>query len=54
MWLKKLFGFNKISPKVNNEPTQNNNQEKPTKNKWLYPTDNFGKLEKGVVYNSKN
>jgi len=20
-----------------------------TKNKWLYPTDNFGKLEKGVV-----
>ena len=21
-----------------------------TKNKWLYPTDNFGKLERGVVY----
>ena len=20
-----------------------------TKNKWLYPTDNFGKMEKGVV-----
>ena len=22
------------------------------KNKWLYPTDNFGKLEKGVVDSS--
>jgi len=21
----------------------------PTKNKWLNPTDNFGKLERGVV-----
>ena len=25
----------------------------PTKNKWLYPIDNFGKLEKGVVYYSE-
>ena len=24
------------------------------KNKWLYPTDNFGKLEKGVVVSSEN
>ena len=24
-----------------------------TKNKWLYTTDNFGKLEKGVVYYSE-
>ena len=23
------------------------------KNKWLYPTDNFGKLEKGVVDSSE-
>jgi len=28
-------------------------QEMPTKNKWLYTTDNFGKLEKGVVYCSE-
>ncbi|MGV8944894.1 MAG: hypothetical protein ACOH1N_00565 [Lutibacter sp.] len=26
----------------------------PTKNKWLYPTDNFGKMEKGVVYESEH
>ena len=24
-----------------------------TKNKWLYPTDEYGKMEEGVVYNSK-
>jgi hypothetical protein len=24
-----------------------------TKNKWLYPTDNLGKLEKGVEFESK-
>jgi hypothetical protein len=24
------------------------------KNKWLYPTDNFGKLEKGVIDSSDN
>jgi hypothetical protein len=24
-----------------------------TKNKWLYPTDNFGKLERGVVTDLK-
>lgn len=24
-----------------------------TKNKWLYPTDNLGKLEKGVEFDSK-
>jgi hypothetical protein len=24
-----------------------------TKNKWLYPTDEFGKMEEGVVYDSK-
>ena len=24
------------------------------KNKWLHPTDNFGKLEKGVVDSSDN
>ena len=24
----------------------------PSKNKWLYPTDEFGDMKKGVVYNS--
>lgn len=27
--------------------------EKTTKNKWLYPADEFGKMEKDVVYESK-
>ena len=27
--------------------------QEPTKNKWLYPTDEFGKLEKDMVYESK-
>ena len=27
--------------------------EVKTKNKWLYPEDNFGKMEKGVVYDSQ-
>ena len=48
MWLKKIFCFNKISPKMNNEPTQNNTQNKPTKNKWLNPEDSFGKLKRGT------
>lgn len=26
--------------------------EMPTKNKWLYPTDEFGKMEKGMVSES--
>jgi hypothetical protein len=25
-----------------------------TKNKWLYPTDEFGKMEEGVVYDAQN
>ena len=48
MWFKNLFGFNKISPKVNNETTQNKTQNKPTKNKWLNPEDSFGKLKRGT------
>ena len=44
MWLKKLFGFNKISLKVNNEPIQ----KKTTKNKWVNPEDSFGKLKRGT------
>ena len=26
------------------------NHQIATKNKWLYPTDSFGKLERGVEY----
>ena len=48
MWLKKLFDFNEISPKVNDQPIQNDTQEKPTKNKWLNPKENFGKLERST------
>ena len=34
--------------------TQKLNQtEIKTKNKWLYPEDSFGKMEKGVVNNSE-
>ena len=40
--------FSKISPKVNDQPIQNDTQEKPTKNKWLHPKDNFGKLKRGT------
>ena len=48
MWLKKLFDFSKISPKFNDQPIQNDTQEKPTKNKWLNPKENFGKLKRGT------
>jgi hypothetical protein len=44
--LAKLFWFlykrNKTNQKVI-KPVMH------TKNKWLYPSDNFGKMEKGVV-----
>ena len=35
----------------NKKITKNNftSQKTTTKNKWLYPTDSFGKMEKGVV-----
>jgi hypothetical protein len=48
MWFKKLFDFSKVSPKVNDQPIQNNTQEKPSKNNWLNPKDNFGKLKRGT------
>lgn len=48
MWFKKLFDFSKVSPKVNHQPIQNDTQEKPSKNKWLNPKDNFGKLKRGT------
>ncbi len=34
------------------ETAKQTNPEIATKNKWLYPTDEFGKMEKGIVYES--
>ena len=47
----------KFLTKFLKKPQKKKSLEKFTisdKNPWLYPTDNFGKFEKGVVYNSKN
>ncbi len=49
-FIKLLFNQNKNEKKVTKEP------KKPIisdKNKWLYPTDEFGKMEKGTEYESK-
>ena len=55
MWLKKLLGFKTVSTKqVKKEPSKNEDSiqigsdKKPTKNKWLHPEDNFGKLKRGT------
>jgi hypothetical protein len=55
MWLKKLFGFKTVSTKkvkkeeIKNEDSIQFGPEKtPTKNKWLHPKDNFGKLKRGT------
>jgi hypothetical protein len=45
-----LFYFLRKKNNANQKITQ---PPKHTKNKWLYPTDSFGKLEKGVVYDSE-
>jgi len=55
MWLKKLFDFKTVSTKqVKKEPLKNEvsiqfgPEKTPTKNKWLHPQDNFGKLKRGT------
>jgi len=55
MWFKKLFGFKTVSTKkVKKEPLKNEDaiqfgsDKKLTKNKWLNPKDNFGKLKRGT------
>ena len=55
MWFKKLFGLKTVSTKqVKKEPIKNIDsiqfglEKKPTKNKWLHPQDNFGKLKRGT------
>lgn len=46
-----------INPEIQNQIITDTgkeiNPEIATKNKWLHPTDEFGKMEKGVVYESK-
>lgn len=46
----------KINPEIQNQIITDTAKEikleMPTKNKWLYPTDEFGKMEKGVVSES--
>jgi hypothetical protein len=39
--------------KIDTEEEINKPLISQTKNKWLYPTDEFGKMEEGVVYDSK-
>jgi hypothetical protein len=55
MWLKKLFGNKTVSTKqvkkeeIKNEVSiQFGPKYLPTKNKWLHPKDNFGKLKRGT------
>ena len=54
--LVQLFCSSNKGNKINKiviKPKMATNIPIPTKNKWLYTTDNFGKLEKGVVYYSE-
>ena len=55
MWLKKLFDFKTVSTKQvkkqllkNEDSIQIGSDKKLTKNKWLNPKDNFGKLKRGT------
>ena len=55
MWIKKLFGIKTVSTKkVKKEEIkiedsiQFGPEKTPTKNKWLHPKDNFGKLKRGT------
>tara|TARA_B110000046_G_C12728271_1_gene287455 strand:+ start:13 stop:225 length:213 start_codon:yes stop_codon:yes gene_type:complete len=52
--VKKLIRL--LVNKLRKQPKKNKIVQKFTisdKNPWLYPTDNFGKLEKGVVHDNK-
>jgi|TARA_B110000240_G_C13440044_1_gene427653 hypothetical protein len=55
MWLKKIFGIKTVSTKKvkkesikNKDSIQFGSNKKLTKNKWLHPKDNFGKLKRGT------
>ena len=55
MWIKKLFGIKTVSTKkVKKEEIKIEDsipfgpEKTPTKNKWLHPKDNFGKLKRGT------
>lgn len=43
----------KVSKKIESEIPKQIKPEMPGKNMWLYPTDEFGQMEKGVVFESK-
>jgi len=49
MFLKIICAFCKKDIK-NQKLINVNTQSIPTKNKWLYPKNDLGKMEKGVVY----
>ncbi len=51
---KKGKRINAVKKQINN-PTEDRNEvaNTPTKNKWLYPSDELGTLEEGVEWNSR-
>ncbi len=53
---QKQMKNNKANENLNLYDTENQTAIKPaipSKNKWLYPTDGFGVMEKGVEFESK-
>ena len=40
--------LNTIKRDTSKKHEKNNSHQVKTKNKWLYPEDNFGKLKRGV------
>lgn len=42
--------FNKVENETSNDKIQV--EENASKNKWLYPSDEFGQMKKGVEYDS--
>ena len=61
-WFSSLYKKPEPTPKIMESTLSNNkieisdeenvNSLEPSKNKWLYPTDCFGYMEKGTVYDS--
>lgn len=48
-----VIKINKSIRKENETPTPFNKPEISTQNKWLNPSDDFGKMEKGRTFNSE-
>lgn len=51
--IKKIFKKPNKPKKFEQEINEPFKAQTRTKNKWLYPADEFGKMEEGVVYDSK-